>query len=241
MLQIEQVDHLIAKCRALGVHEKEFEYQNAIYCYRDGIIMLKEVLITEGEFRIPEFVQAVFKEEPQFSPGLRNVFREKMEYSGSPFRGCKALRVENCSEITCMSMLFANCFDLQYLELSNFNTSRVVNMSGMFFQCRNLYEIVLTDLDTSQVGDLSDMFYCCQSLRELNLDSFTFDNAFDMRGMFCDCVNLEKIYMRKASVTEEDEPKLAGMIAGCRNLRTFELNGIENIDISILSFLLKGE
>ena len=40
-----------------------------------------------------------------------------------------------------MGAMFSQCNELEYLDLSNFNTSKVTNMFGMFNQCYILKEI----------------------------------------------------------------------------------------------------
>ena len=40
-----------------------------------------------------------------------------------------------------MSGMFQNCNELEYLDLSNFNTSKVNNIKIMFSECKKLKEI----------------------------------------------------------------------------------------------------
>ena len=40
-----------------------------------------------------------------------------------------------------MTGMFSECYELDYLDLSNFDTSNVINMGGMFNLCKKLKEI----------------------------------------------------------------------------------------------------
>ena len=52
--------------------------------------------------------------------------------------------------------MFAQCYELEYLDLSNFDTSNVTNMNGMFFKCNKLKEIKgLNKFNTKNVTDIS--------------------------------------------------------------------------------------
>ena len=43
-----------------------------------------------------------------------------------------------------MKYLFCNCSSLEFVDLSNFNTSSVLSMFSMFFNCRSLKSINLS-------------------------------------------------------------------------------------------------
>ena len=72
-----------------------------------------------------------------------------------------------------MRMMFQNCNELEYLDLSNFNTSNVTDMTAMFnesnkimFQnCYELEYLNLSNFDTSNVTDMTCMFNKCQNLK----------------------------------------------------------------------------
>ena len=40
-----------------------------------------------------------------------------------------------------MRGMFQSCYELEYLDLTNFNTSNVINMELIFNDCRKLKEI----------------------------------------------------------------------------------------------------
>ena len=64
-----------------------------------------------------------------------------------------------------MVEMFQGCKELEYLDLSNFNTTNVNNMSGMFRNCYKLKEIKgLDNFNTSNVKTMNLMFQSCKEL-----------------------------------------------------------------------------
>ena len=84
-----------------------------------------------------------------------------------------------------MSRMFGDCYELEYLDLSNFDTSKVTNMEGMFYKCYKLKEIK-------------------------GINNFNAQNAFNkMKGIFEDCVKLKNIKENLFKVNvekKENEP-----------------------------------
>ena len=72
----------------------------------------------------------------------------------------------NTSEVTQMTVMFAECSSLTELDLTTFNTSKVTNMAYMFNKCTALRTIYAGDgWDMSEVKGASQMFALCTSLR----------------------------------------------------------------------------
>ena len=77
------------------------------------------------------------------------------------------------------------CFILENLDLSNFNTSKATDMLFMFNQCNKLKEIKgVNKFNTSNVTNMSGMFQQCKELRRLNLSEFDTSKVIDMGFMF---------------------------------------------------------
>ena len=55
-----------------------------------------------------------------------------------------------------MNTMFQNCYELEHLDISNFNTSNVTNMSWMFNECHKLKYLNL--LNFSINCDTQNMF-----------------------------------------------------------------------------------
>ena len=75
-----------------------------------------------------------------------------------------------------MALLFHGCYEIEYLDLSNFNTSSVTEMSGMFKGCNNLRKIKgITNFNTYQVSDMTGlykMFDECNDLEYIDISKF---------------------------------------------------------------------
>ena len=56
-----------------------------------------------------------------------------------------------------MGFMFNECHKLQEIKgINNFNTSKVINMSAMFQLCNELEYLNLSNFDTSNVTDIWD-------------------------------------------------------------------------------------
>ena len=72
-----------------------------------------------------------------------------------------------------MKVMFGDCRELEYLDLSNFNTSHVTDMSGMFLGCNKLKQIKgINNFITINVENLFAMFHQCGNLEYLDLSKF---------------------------------------------------------------------
>ena len=68
-----------------------------------------------------------------------------------------------------MHKMFEECFELVYLDLSNFNTSNVTNMSFMFNKCYKLKEIKgINNFNYEKVLNINEMFSDCLVLKNNN-------------------------------------------------------------------------
>ena len=84
-----------------------------------------------------------------------------------------------------MNGMFGECCKLDFLDLSNFDTSNVRNMLKMFALCHNLKEIRgINNFITINVKDMSLMFAFCHKLEYLDLSNFNTKNVVNMFKMF---------------------------------------------------------
>ena len=90
--------------------------------------------------------------------------------------------------------MFYGCKELEYVDLSIFETSKVIYMNYMFFQCNKLKEIKgLNKFNTKQVINTGHMFYECNNLQCLDLSGFDKTNVIKMDYMFYNCYKLKEI------------------------------------------------
>ena len=74
--------------------------------------------------------------------------------------------------VTNMYQTFANCFALQQLDTSQWNTSKVTTMQSMFLNDSNLQNIDVSQWNVAKVEDFSKMFSSCYSIHELDMTNW---------------------------------------------------------------------
>jgi len=90
--------------------------------------------------------------------------------------------------------MFQQCNKIEYLDLSNFNTSKVEDLSFIFNQCQKLKEIKgINNFNTSQVKNMSCMFQECNELESLDLSNFDTSKVDDINNIFFSCYKLKEI------------------------------------------------
>ena len=96
------------------------------------------------------------------------------------------------SNVTNMNTMFNGCIKLKEIKgINKLNTINVTNMGDMFNECNNLEFLDLTNFDTSNVKDMKTMFNGCIKLKEIiGINNFKTMNVTDMGGMFRECNNL---------------------------------------------------
>ena len=93
-----------------------------------------------------------------------------------------------------MTGMFQGCIELEYLDLSNFNTTNVTDMGWMFYECHKLKEIKgINNFNTINVNNMRGMFNKCKELEYLDLSNFNTSNVTNMENMFNECHKLKKI------------------------------------------------
>ena len=92
------------------------------------------------------------------------------------------------SKVTTMHAMFNRCNRLATLDVSNFDTSKVTTMRYMFSNCNKLTTVDVSDFDTSQVTDMSYMFrYTGERTTTWgigDLSNWNTSKVTDMREMF---------------------------------------------------------
>ena len=94
---------------------------------------------------------------------------------------------------TNMYKMFANCTNLEELDMSEWNTRAVTSMQEMFSGCSAIEELDFSGLDTSNVTNVSNMFKDCTNLTTLDLSDVDFSSANSCSGMFDNCSSLTNI------------------------------------------------
>lgn len=169
---------------------------------------------------------------------------------------------------TTCSNWFNGCTNLTSIEgIENLNTSNVKNMSGMFAQCTNLETLDLSHFNTEKVTTMAQMFYGCTKLHDLNISSFKTENVTSMYGMFDGCSSLNTLdlshfntrYVRTDGMnymfngcsslssldvsnftTDKNSMQLDGLFKGCSSLQTLDLSSFSTGGASSVTDMFDG-
>lgn len=143
---------------------------------------------------------------------------------------------------TTCSNWFNGCTNLASIEgIENLNTSNVTNMSGMFAQCSNLETLDLSHFNTEKVTKMTQMFYGCTKLHDLNIDNFNTENVLYMNGMFDGCSSLETLDLSHFNTRYVRKDGMNYMFNGCSSLSSLDVsNFITNKPSMQLDGLFKG-
>lgn len=126
---------------------------------------------------------------------------------------------------TTCSNWFNGCTNLTSIEgIENLNTSNVKNMSGMFAQCTNLETLDLSHFNTEKVTTMAQMFYGCTKLHDLNIDNFNTENVTNMNGMFDGCSGLETLDLSHFNTRNVLYTGLNYMFNGCSSLSSLDVS-----------------
>lgn len=163
-----------------------------------------------------------------FKAGFRD---ETHTTCSSWFCGCTNLTsiegIENLntSYVNYMSEMFAQCSNLETLDLSHFNTENVVNMSKMFYGCTKLHDLNISSFNTENVKYMNEMFDGCSSLETLDLSHFNTRNVLysGLNYMFNGCSSLSSLDVSNFT-TDKPRMQLDGLFKGCSSLQTLDLS-----------------
>ena len=163
-----------------------------------------------------------------------------MEYIFDKCSKLKEIKGSNTfitSKVKTMEGMFRFCFELQYLDLSNFNTSNVTNMKDMFKECNKIKEIKgLINFNTKNVTNMSGMFKSCSKLENLDLSNFDTSNVNDMSDMFSQCIKLKEIKgINKLNSNQVRSMK--EMFNKCIQLEYLDLSNFNTSNVNDMSFM----
>ena len=153
------------------------------------------------------------------------------------FNGCnklkdiKGLNQFITNEFIDMHGMFQQCYELEFIDLSNFNTSNVTNMECLFNGCNKLKDIKgLNKIFTNKVTTLSGIFQSCKELELIDISNFNTSMVINMGCLFNECSKLKKIEGINKLITKE-VTDMQGLFQNCKEL--------EYLDISNLLLMLQ--
>ena len=161
---------------------------------------------------------------------------------GSLLRRLRARTIKfdnvDTSEVTNMSMMFYECYNLTSLDLSSFNTSKVTNMNSMFGDCRSLTSLDLSSFDTSNVTNMASMFNYCSSLTSLDLSSFDTSKVTNMASMFYHCSSLTSLDL--SSFNTSNVTNMHSMFEACSSLASLDLSSFDTSNVTDMSSMFEN-
>ena len=125
--------------------------------------------------------------------------------------------------------MFMECYDINEIDLSKFDSRNVKNMYSMFNRCTSLTSVNLANLDTSAVTHIGGMFFNCCNLESLYLSSFNTSKLTNVHYMFYNCSKLTilDLSMFDTSLVEE----MYGMFSNCTALLSLNLSNFNFIRV----------
>ena len=106
----------------------------------------------------------------------------------------KGINSFSTPELTYTELMFNECNELEFLDLSKFNIANITDMSFMFNKCYKLKEIKgINNFTTLKLTNTESMFNECNEIEYLDLSKFNITNVTDMSLMFNKCYKLKEI------------------------------------------------
>ena len=132
--------------------------------------------------------------------------------------------------VTNMSEMFSECYNLTSLDVSQFNTTNVIDMNNMFAECMGLTSLDVSQFNTTNVTDMNNMFHNCVGLISLDLSNFNTANVTNMAWMFSSCHNLTSLDVSQfntANVTD-----MSHMFSSCYNLTSLDVSHFNTANVA---------
>lgn len=128
----------------------------------------------------------------------------------------------NTEKVTDMYNMFAFCFKLTSLDVTNFNTKKVTNMERMFSGCSKLTSLDVTNFNTVNVKNMMRMFTGCKALTSLDVTNFNSENVTNMSYMFYKCSKLTSLDV--SNFNTKKVTNMSFMFSYCSTLTTIYVN-----------------
>ena len=158
------------------------------------------------------------------------------------FSGCGSLRAikfsNNISSILDLQFMFSDCYLLESIDLTNFNTSSVTFLQGMFSYCLSLKSINLSNFNTSSVINMEEIFGGCNSLESINLSNFNTSSVTNMKGMFRGCNSLKSINLSNFNTSLVSN--MNNMFYGCNSLKSINLSNFNTSLVTDMNNIFYG-
>ena len=130
----------------------------------------------------------------------------------------------NMSEVQSMKKLFKNCQKLKEIKgFDKLEVNKIVDMTSMFENCFELESLDLSNFNTSKVHSMREMFKNCEKLREIKgFNNIIISNPININTeyIFENCLELENIDLSIFKIF--DYNTLEVIFYNCKKLKEFE-------------------
>lgn len=132
---------------------------------------------------------------------IRLLLNEKLTTCKNMFFYCYNIDAVDLSQFDfsciddCTSM-FENCFGLTSVDFSGGNLNQVLSFQRTFANCYSLEGVYFDGCKIENFKDISEMFYNCKKIKEINLSMFYSINCWNYSNCFCFLENLEVVDIR---------------------------------------------
>ena len=193
---------IVIKKNTIKIKIKNYNYNNAIYFISSDYLNQEEhsefhVYINGEDFGTKNYFYFSDLKGNESTANIEIRFLETVKH-------CKSL--------------FSDCYYINSLDLSNFDTMYATSMEKMFFNCKKLKKIILTDFDTECVINMNSMFENCEQFCKIDLSHCEMSSVIYMENMFSNCVNLKEISLPELT----NAFSMYRMFYNCENLKEFD-------------------
>ena len=239
--------------------KSDYNYEIDLYLNNKKVKMIKDNgnwkidynFIKEGKYQFTMvFNDTIIDMEEFFGKSSNLISLDLTDFDSSNvtnmrilFNKCKKLKeikgIEklNTKKVVDMEGMFQYCTELEYLDLTNFDTSNVESMAFMFNHCEKLKEIKgLNKLITNNVTTTEGMFQSCFCIEYLDLSNFDTSNVTIMDYMFDECSKLKGIKGINKLITHK-VVSMEGMFQLCTILKYVDLSNFNTSNVSNMEYM----
>ena len=166
---------------------------------------------------------------------VKNLTNKKIYISSNDYP--IILEWNNNNKIFDCSYMFAGLSNIISIDLSEFNLENITSMSCMFFNNYDLKYIKFGEYSTLFLKNMSYMFANCISLTSVNLSIYSLHNI-DMSYTFYNCTSLVDINFSKNNKLYLN--KVIYMFYFCSNLISLDLESFDTSNITSMYRIFKG-
>ena len=147
----------------------------------------------------------------------------------------------NTKDVLDMSYMFYDCFGLEIIDVSNFDTSKVENFENFLntsMDVNNLIDIDVKNFNTSNAVNMKNMFAGCRQFESLDVGNFDTSKVTDFSGMFSNCENIK--YLDVSNFVTICSDNMEYMFRGCKKLSTIDISNFDTSSVTSFGSMFSG-